>query len=194
MRTLKQLTLILITGLTACSKKDNQSDISLSDSVEKVEIAKSADNQNNGDTTITEKYFPAENTASIKDTLVQSLGIQIIITERTLDSYVTNEHTEEKTKYIDKYRDIERTVKITRNKEVLVDTVFNKEMFKGILNQDFMNIANFYGYWINNVTADKIEFFGTIGKPETDWTFAFYHYFDVKTKTFEIKELVDEEI
>jgi hypothetical protein len=55
-----------------------------------------------------------------------------------------------------------------------------------------MNIANFYGYWINNVTADKIEFFGTIGKPETDWTFAFYHYFDVKTKTFEIKELEDE--
>ncbi|HEU5292543.1 MAG TPA: DUF4738 domain-containing protein [Cyclobacteriaceae bacterium] len=189
MRTLKRLTLILIvTGLTSCTKTTNQAEISQS-----IDTTKTIDTKVNIDTTVIEKYFPADNTVNIKDTVFQTLGIRITITEKTLDTYVTNEHSDNNLKYVDKYRDIERTLKILKDDEVLVDTILTKETFKGILNKEFMDIANFYSYSTNKVESNKIEFFGLIGKPETDWTFAFYHYFDVKTKQFEIRELEDEE-
>ena len=192
---MKHLTIILIIVLTSCTKKTEHQNISSADSVDNVETTENLGNKfTTGDTIIIERFHPADNTLSTKDTIFQTLGIQITITEKTLDSYVTQGHVEEKTKYVNKYRDIERTIKIIRNKEILVDTILSKQTFKRILNKEFMNIAYFYGYWVSNVNADKIEFFGTIGVPDTDWTFAFYHYFDVKTKKFEIKELEDEEI
>jgi hypothetical protein len=190
MRMLKRLTLILIvTGLASCTKTTNQSEISLSS-----DTTKPVDTKVNIDTTVIEKYFPADNTVNIMDTVFQTLGIRITITEKTLDTYVTNEHSDNNLKYVDKYRDIERNLIILKNDEVLVDTILTKETFTGILNKEFMDISNFYSYSTSKVDSGKIEFFGLIGKPETDWSFAFYHYFDLKTKKFEIKELEDEEI
>jgi len=183
MRALKQLTLILlVTGLVSCTKTTSQTDIP------------SSPNSLTIDTVVVERYFPTEKTVNVKDTIIQTLGIQITITEKTLDTFVTEEYTNDSIKHIDKYRDIELQLKILKDNQVLVDTLFKKETFKEFLNKGFLEVSNFHGYWINKVEADKIEFFGVISKPETDWTFAFHHFFDVKTKEFKIKEEVDEDM
>jgi len=187
MRAIIRLILLLtVTGLTSCTKTTKRSEISLV-----TDTVKAVDTKVNVDTVIIEKFFPADKAVNIVDTIIQTLGIRITITEITLDTYVTNQHTDNNLKYVDKYRDIERTLKILKDNTVLVDTIFRKETFN--LNKEFAAISNFYSYTTNKVESDKIEFFGLIGKPETDWTFAFYHYFDVKTKKFEIKELEEEE-
>jgi hypothetical protein len=97
-------------------------------------------------------------------------------------------------KYLDKYRDTERQVRILKDNIILIDTVLRKETFGAGLDKTFLDISNFHGYWIKRIEADTIEFFGVISKPETDWSYAFHHYFDTKTKTFVIKEHLDEEI
>ena len=186
----KRLTLILIaTGLASCAKTTKQSEISSS-----TDAAETVDTKVRIDTVVIEKYVPADNTVNIKDTVFQTSGIRITLTEKTLDTYVTSEHSDNHLKYVGKYRDIERNLTIVKDDEVLVDTLLTKESFAGILNKEFIDIANFYRYSTGKVDTDKIEFFGLIGKPETDWSFAFYHYFDLTTRKFEIKELVDEEI
>lgn len=130
---------------------------------------------------------------TITDTTDQTSGIRITLTESTLDSYVTNQHGNDSVKYIDKYRDTEWSVKVLRNNEVLTDTVFSKENFGDHLESEFLGVANFHGYWIRRIQPDKIEFFGVIAKPETDWSFAFYHYLDLRTRKFAVKEHIDEE-
>jgi acyl carrier protein len=183
MRALKRLTLILlVTGLVSCTKTTNQTDIP------------SSPNSSTIDTIVVERYFPTEKAVNVRDTIIQTLGIQITITEKTLDTFVTEEYTNDSIKHIDKYRDIERQLKILKDNQVLVDTLFKKETFKEFLDKDFLEVSNFHGYWINNVEADRIEFFGVISKPETDWTFAFHHFFNVKTKEFKIKEEVDDDM
>lgn len=180
--TLIRLTIFLvITGLISCSKTTNETDSTAS-----IEST-------NSKAEVVEKFVPDDNKVAF-DTIVESLGLQIIINEKTLDSYVTNEYTIDDVRHIDKYRDIERQLKILKDNEILVDTLLRKEMFGADLDQEFLNISNFHGYWVNKIQADTIEFFGVISKPETDWSYAFYHYFDTKTKTFVIKEHIDEEI
>ena len=76
----------------------------------------------------------------------------------------------------------------------MIDTVFTKQTFAEFTGQEFLGISNFHGYWFNNVTDNTVELFGLISKPETDWTFAFYHYFDLKASKFTVMEYVDEEI
>ena len=141
-----------------------------------------------------ERFFPLAHTLNIQDTTDQATGITITITEKTLDTYVTNEHGNDSVKYVDKYRDTEWLIKVSRNQELVVDTVLRKEDFAGDLQREFLEVANFHGYWIKTIQPDKVEFFGVIAKPETDWAFAFYHNLDLTTRQFSIKEHVDEDI
>jgi len=180
--TLIRLTFFLvITGLISCSKTTKETDSNAS--------IESGDSK----TEVIEKFVLDDNKVAF-DTIVESLGLQIIINEKTLDTYVINEYTIDNVKHVDKYRDIERQLKILKENEILVDTFLRKETFGADLDKEFLNISNFHGYWINKIQADTIEFFGVISKPETDWSYAFFHYFDTKTKTFVIKEHIDEEI
>ena len=121
-------------------------------------------------------------------------NLRISIQSRTLDSYVTNEFESDGKKYIDKYRDSEKHLRILKGKQVVVDTIFIKETFVDYAGQEFLDIANLRGYWFNEIEDNEIEFFGVINKPETDWSYAFYHFFDLSTQEFRIKEHIDEEI
>ena len=180
--TLIRLTFILIlAGLISCTKTIRETNSQTNTDSIDFEIK------------VIEKFVPDDITLAI-DTTVQSLGIQIIINDKTLDSFVTNEYTIDKVKYLDKYRDTERQVRILKDNIILIDTVLRKETFGAGLDKTFLDISNFHGYWIKRIEADTIEFFGVISKPETDWSYAFHHYFDTKTKTFVIKEHLDEEI
>lgn len=56
-----------------------------------------------------------------------------------------------------------------------------------------MGIANFHNYWFNKLDNDKIELFGVISNPETDWTFDFIHYFELFSKTLTFKQEIYDE-
>ncbi len=134
-----------------------------------------------------ERIFPETITSEIFDTLIVDRQLQITIMRTDLESYVTNEYEDNGKKQIDKYRDAEITLTIKLKSQTLIDTVFRKEQFSKYTDKGFMDIAKFHNYWFNKLDKDKIELFGVITKPETDWTFDFKHYFDLKTKkmTFE---------
>jgi hypothetical protein len=150
---------------------------------------KSINNQN-----VVERYFPKEKYIVKYDTIVTARNLRISIQNRFLDSFVTNEFESDGIKHIDKYRDSEKHLVIKISNEILVDTIFKKNDFVENAGQDFLKIADFHGYWFNEIKDDTIELFGVISKPETDWSFAFYHYFDLTTKTFKVEEHIDDEI
>lgn len=149
---------------------------------------------NQNDNAVIERYFPEEKETEEFDTIISAQNVEISIKSRTLDSYVTNEYEIEGIKHIDKYRGSEKHLFIKKSNEVLIDTIFKKSNFTEMTGEDFLKIADFHGYWFNKIENDTIELFGVISKPETDWSIAFYHYFDLKTKTFKIEEHIDEEI
>lgn len=140
---------------------------------------------------VIERYFPIEKEILKSDTIISARNLSISIESRTLDSYVTNEFESDGKKYIDKYRDLEKHLIIKNPNETLIDTVFTKNNFVSLTGQNFLKIAHFHGYWFNNIEKDTIELSGGITKPETDWSIAFYHYFDLKTKTFKTEEYID---
>ena len=145
-------------------------------------------------TGIIERYFPEKIVSDLTDTLLLERNLSISITKTSMDSYVINEYEFEGIGHIDKYRDFNYHIVITETEEVLIDTVFIKENYLEYTSQEFLDIAKFHGYWFNKIEGDSIELFGVINKPETDWSFAFYHNYNLTTGKFELVEFVDEEI
>lgn len=140
-----------------------------------------------------ERFFPEKKTTEIFDTLIADSQVQISIKKTYLDSYVSNEYEEEGNKQVDKYRDAEITLVIEQNSEILLDTVLKKEQFLNYADQEFMDIAIFHNYWFKKLDKDKIELFGVISKPETDYSLAFYHYLHLANKKLEFVEYIEEE-
>lgn len=131
----------------------------------------------------TDRFFPKEKTVEKFDTLIIDKNLEISITKSYLDSFVTNEFEIEGKKQVDKYRDTEISLKIKQDNKIILDTIFRKENFNNYIDKDFQNIAIFHGYWLNEIDNEKIQFFGTISKPETDWAFDFHHNFYFKDKS-----------
>ncbi len=139
-----------------------------------------------------ERFFPEKKTVVEFDTTIADRQIQITIKRTDLDSYVINEYEYEGKKQIDKYRDAEIALTIKQKYQLLLDTVFRKSHFSKNAENGFMDIAIFNNYWFNKINKDRIEFLGTISKPETDWALDFNHYFDLTNKTLKFVELKDE--
>lgn len=140
------------------------------------------------------RLFPETKATEKFDTLIADKQLQITIIRAYLDSYVLHEYEENGKKQIDKYRDAKISLTIKQNSKTLLDTVFRKEQFSKYGDKGFMRIAIFHSYWFRKLEKDKIEFFGVISEPETDWTFDFHHYFDLRTRKFFLKkEIGDEE-
>ncbi|MGH2666644.1 DUF4738 domain-containing protein [Flavobacterium sp.] len=140
-----------------------------------------------------ERFFPETKGTEKFDTLIVDRQIQIRIIKTDLDSYVTNEYDEEGFKQIDKYRDAEIALTIKQHSQTLLDTVFRKEQFLKYGDKGFMDIAIFHNYWFNKLDKDRLELFGVISKPETDWTIDFYHYFDLTTRKLTFKQEINDE-
>lgn len=170
---------ILLLAILSCSKKQE----------EKIEVFnKPIITSENS----TDRFFPKEKTVEKFDTLIVDKNIKISITKSYLDSFVTNEfEIEGKKKQVDKYRDAEISLKIKQDNKILLDTLFRKENFNNYINKNFQNIAVFHGYWLDGIDYEKIQFFGTISKPETDWAFDFHHNFYFKNKTLKT-EIIEE--
>lgn len=150
--------------------------------------------QNLTDKKVIDRYFPEENETVKFDTIISAQDLKISIQSTTLDSYVTNEFESKRIKYVDKYRDSKKHLRILKGNQVILDTTFVKETFVEYAGQDFIDIANLHGYWFNGIDENVLEFFGAINKPETDWSYVFYHFFDLSNQEFRIKEHIDEEI
>lgn len=140
---------------------------------------------------IVERYFPDEREMIQVDTILVKRDLKISIISSFLDAYVANEYERQGIKHIDKYRDSQKHLRIELSNEVVIDTAFEKEDFVDYAGHDFLEVANFHGYWFKGFENDTIELVGIISKPETDWTFTFYHYVDLKSERFEVKEWVD---
>ena len=139
----------------------------------------------------TDRFFPKEKTVEKFDTLIVDKNLEISITKSYLDSFVTNEFEIEGKKQVEKYRDAEISLKIKQDNKILPDTLFRKENFNNYINKNFQNIAVFHGYWLDGIDNEKIQFFGTISKPETDWAFDFRHNFYFKNKSLKT-EIIEE--
>ncbi len=140
-----------------------------------------------------ERFFPETKATEKFDTLIADKQLQITIIRTDLDSYVVNEYEENGKKQIDKYRDAEIVLTIKQNSQTLLDTVFRKEQFSKYGEKGFMDIAIFHNYWFNKLDKDKIELFGVISKPETDWTIDFHHYYDLTNRKLTFKQEINDE-
>ena len=138
---------------------------------------------------VIERHFPNEKETLEFDTIISSKDLQILITSNYLDSYVTNEFISEGVKYIDRYRDSKKRLIIKKSNELLIDTIFEKDNFSNFVELDFLKVASFNKYSFDGIENETIELFGVISKPETDWAFVFYHYYDLKTNTIRIEEI-----
>ena len=85
----------------------------------------------------------------------------------------------------------EISLKIKQGNKIILDTLFRKENFNNYIDENFQKIAVFQGYWLDEIDNEKIQFFGTISKPETDWAFDFRHNFYFKDKSLKT-EMVEE--
>lgn len=140
-----------------------------------------------------ERFFPEKKETIKFDTLLADKQLHVTIIKSDLDSYVTNEYDDDGKKQIDKYRDAEIKLTIKQKSQTLLDTVFRKMQFSQFADKGFMDIAIFHNYWFNNLDKDKIELFGVISQPETDYTLAFYHYFDLTNRKLNFVEHTDDE-
>lgn len=140
-----------------------------------------------------ERFFQ-ENKEVVKfDTLITDKQLQITIIRTDLDSYVVNEYEDNGKTQIDKYRDAEIALTIKQKSQTLLDTVFRKEQFSKYGDKGFMDIAIFHNYWFNKLDKGRLELFGVISKPETDWTIDFHHYFDLTTGKLTFKQEINDE-
>ncbi len=193
-RTIILLFIISITASCGESKQDKlniegnyQSEVIEIDSVDN-------DQKQTNESKIIERYFPEELTFSRFDTLLTNSNLKVSITSRYIDSYVTNEFESDGTKYIDKYRNTEHQLIITRASSTLIDTVLSKQNTIEFTDQEFLDIATFHGFWFKEFNESYLNFFGTITKPETDWTLPFYYHFDISTKKLTFEPYIEEEI
>ncbi len=175
---------ILITLVFACNKKiENKSTEVLSQDTSKQVTANIQ----------LERFFPENKETIVFDTLIVPNQLQVTIKKIDLDSYVTCEYSYEGKKQIDKYRDAEITLTIKQNSQILLDTVFRKEQFSKYGDKGFMDIAHFHNYWFNKLEKNRVELFGVISKPETDYTLTFYHYYDLINKKLSFVEYTEDE-
>ncbi len=184
------LILIPLLSLLSC-KSEQKSNTITSDSKVVDEKKVNIKEQTKNDTL--ERFFPSEKEIIKNDTLIQMRNIEIEITRNSLDSYIVNEFDSDGIKNIQKYRDFENHLLIKKDSKVLIDTILKKENFIENTGKEFQYISIFHGYWFNEIKDNRIELFGMISKPETDYSFAFQHFFDINTGEFEIKKSIDEE-
>lgn len=129
-----------------------------------------------------ERFIPETKETEKFDTIIAEKKIQITIKRTDLDTYVIREYEENGNRQIDKYRDAEISLTIKQNSQILLDTVFTKKQFSKYADKGFMDIAIFHNYWFNKLYKEKIELFGVISEPETDYALDFYHYFDLTNR------------
>ncbi len=168
---MKYSLLIIFCTLISCnsSKEKNRPSTDLTESVVAIAIKKPI------------RFFPDKKSTETFDTTMSDGQLQITIIKKDLDSYVTRENEQQ----IDKYRDAEITLIVKQKDHIILDTTFRKQQFSRYADAGLIDVAIFHNYWFKNLDNDRIELFGTISEPETDWALDFNHHFDLTKKSLE---------
>lgn len=139
-----------------------------------------------------ERFFPEEIQTQKFDTLLADRQIRLQISRTDLDTYVSREYDAGDKLQIDNYRDAEISLIISRDSNILLDTVFEKGQFLKYADKNFIDSSVFHNYWFKESDDDRLKFFGTISVPETDIGFGFEHDFDLKTNQLSFELLTDD--
>lgn len=137
-----------------------------------------------------ERYFPKQHQSIVFDTIMSEKGIDILIEQKTIESYVVNEFIAGKDNYRDKYRDFQIRLRIKLIDSIVLDTVLNKKSFIDKTSETFINQAIFLNYWFDGIANDSLKFRGVINKPETDWALDFKHRVSLNSGKLELSEWV----
>ena len=143
----------------------------------------------NDELPIVRSYHPKEKIEQTKDTLIHESWV-LSVRSKALGTYVTQEFEDEEEIRAYHYRNFSYKVTLKRENEAMLDTVLYKEAFKSLLDPAFLDSAIFRNYSFEryDLKARQLYFFGIITKPDTDWTWAFYHIYSLESNDFVIEE------
>jgi len=136
-----------------------------------------------------EEYFhPKENFEQRKDTLLADIPVSWVF--RTIPGkYITQQYQDDEVLQKYHFRDTElaintRDFKLSFNKMHFQDTIgFDPQVF----NMRFLGLKEF------NPKTEELQFFLTIQKPDTDWTFPIYLFVKLNgTSRFELPVFEDD--
>lgn len=139
------------------------------------------------------RFFPESKLSELQDTILNDPPITITIMKAYLDSFVVNEFDSEGRLYRDQYRDAAVRLTIRKQQQTISDTLFSKNSFRQLTSVDFLKSAVLQQYSFEKMSGDSLVFFGTINRPETDIAVDFYHYFDLKTCSYRLDIVPDDE-
>ena len=188
---IKKLFFVVALIVYACNEKQKQEVDQVESQSSKVDLPP---NEVKDSLIIEESHFPNAKEIVTYDTLIEQLNVHISITKTSLDLYVTDEFESDGKLQVHKYHDYENRLIIKQNGESILDTTLIKESFQKYAGKEFLEIANFHNYWFRGIEDNRVVFFGTITKPETDWTVPFYHHYDLSSRILEFEEYLEEDI
>ena len=107
--------------------------------------------------------------------------LKITIIKSYLNSYVQKKYSE--TTY--KYRDVQMSLTIKQNSQILLDTIFRKEDFAKYLGKEYIEGSIFekYIFLYRGLEQNKVEILGKIDPKRNPEKVLFSHYFDLADKT-----------
>ncbi len=179
--------IVLVLVVFGCAKTKN----------EEQPIASEATGEGVVQNLVEKSYHTVDSTQTIiQDTLFSESSFRVVISNVPSDTYVTQTYSDDQKTKTDYYQDIDKQVAVFQNDVQLVDTIFSKSGFDTHVDKEFILNSIFKNYWIDSYNSEKneIKFFGTLTKPETDWTFAFYHVFSIAENKFTVEPYIEERI
>lgn len=191
-----RIMLLIFFAIISChSEKESTDEVvaqkiptSKGDSVHQTTSNSAIEDVGNKGQQVIERYYPEEKGIIRFDTIFSERELKISIESKFLETFVIDKYESDGILYIDKYRDSEKHLTIALTNEVVIDTVFRKNDLLKYVGPEFLNIAIFHGFWLDNISKDTIIFFAVISKPETDWSYLFHYEFDIESRSITINE------
>ncbi len=185
----KALCIILLVSLISCYENKSKSSIEDDDnSIYKVNYI--------------ESFEPENIESETEDTIIKKGNFQVSITHTYLKTFevVKFQYRDfvdvKKLKYQTinrtiKIRDQEIQLKIRQNSKLILDTIFRKEQFKDYLAKSDMKKAIRINYYFDELSDGKLVFSTRLdnGSLKLHEDVLLRHFYDIKTKTFTIKQL-----
>lgn len=185
---MRTLIIILFLSLISCNEKRSNSSLEDNDnSVYKINYV--------------ESFEPENIESETQDTIIKKGNFKVSITHTYLETFevVKSQYRD----FVDvkklKYQTINRTLKI-RNEEIqlkisqnskpILDTIFHKEQFKDYLSKSDLKKSIRIIYYFEELLNGKLAFRAIFdnGSLKLHQKVYLIHYYDIQTKTFEIKQ------
>ncbi|MDR6240489.1 hypothetical protein [Aureibacter tunicatorum] len=140
------------------------------------------------------RYFPELGELDESVSIEEIAEYLITIKKTALDSsYIEQMLEDDSVTYKYRYRNYFVNLVIETEDEVILNTNIYKDDFKPYMDNDFYSKSYFFNYSVKEFNNDSIVFWTNINVPESCWGQRFIHTFDLKSKSFTIEEMVEED-